>query len=304
MFKISEYAKTAFWIILLLQLSSPILKKMSRNLFDTVEPKNKVGYLILNDAICSSAKINSQLKKFFKDSDIKAILLKIDSPGGAAGSSEAISQEIINLKKEFPKPIVTYSENICASGAYQIAAATDYIICTNSALVGSIGTKFSTIFKLNDTLEKYDVKMHSVSSGSYKNSTDPFVAMTEQQQAMLQELTDNSYQQFVSDICKYRHLNLSQQSCWAEGKIFTGKTALKLKLIDEIGNMSTALQYIRHKILHTDREIELIKPCSPSRLEQWLYPDEENDDDTTETTCARFVGSVLNNVLTRHSIQH
>lgn len=279
MIKVSDMLKNAFWILLLIQMAPPIINKLSQKIFDTVEPKNKVGLVLINSAITSSTTWNKQLKKFFKDPEIKAILLKLDSPGGAAGSSEAICKEILDLKKEFPKPIVAYAENICASGAYMIAATTDYIVAPSSAIIGNIGAKISTQFKLKELLEKYDIKTHSISSGAYKNALDPFTDLTPEQQKMLQDLTNDSYKNFVTDVSKLRHLNSNEQNIWADGKIFTGNDALKLRLIDEIGNQSTALYYIKKHILHEDREIDLIKAATPSKLEKLLHPDADEDDD-------------------------
>ncbi len=277
----SDILKNAFWVLLLIQIAPPIINKFSQKIFETVEPRNRVGLILINSTITTSTTWTKQLKKFFKDPEIKAILIKFDSPGGAAGSSEAISKEIIDLKKEYPKPVVAYAENVCASGAYMIAATTDYIVAPSSALIGSIGAKISTQFKVKELLAKYDVKTHSICSGCYKNALDPFVDMTEEQQKMLQDLTNDSYKQFVTDISKFRHLNINDQNSWAEGKIFTGNEALKLRLIDEVGNQSTALVYIKKHILHEDREIDLIKVSTPSTLEKLFHPDsdeDENDD--------------------------
>jgi protease-4 len=301
--KFSEIVKNAFWILLLLQIAPPIISKISKRIFETVEPKNKVGLIVINSCIVSSSIWTKQLKKFFKDPEIKAILIKFDSPGGAAGSSEAISKEIIDLKKEYPKPIVSYAENICASGAYMIAATTDYIVAPHSALIGSIGSKLSTQFKFKELFDKYDVKTHSISSGSHKNATDPFVPMTEEQQKMLQAVTDDSYQQFAADISKYRHLNINEKNIWADGKIFTGTEALKLNLIDEIGNQSTALNYIKKHILHEDREIDLIKIASPSALEKFLYPDrDEDDDEEMQNKLESYFNKLQQNLLAKYQI--
>ena len=103
--------------------------------------------------------------------------------------------------------------------------------------------------------------------------------MSEEQQKMLQAVTDDSYEHFAADISKYRHLNSNDKNIWADGKIFTGTEALKLNLIDEIGNQSTALSYIKKHILHEDREIDLIKIATPSPLEKFFYPDKDEDDD-------------------------
>jgi len=303
MSKFSEIIKNVFWVLLLLQIAPPIINKISHKIFETVEPKNKVGLVVINSTITSSATWTKQLKKFFKDPEVKAILIKFDSPGGAAGSSEAISQEIRTLKKEYPKPIISYAENICASGAYMIAAVTDYIVAPHSALIGSIGAKISTQFKFKELLEKYDVKTHSFSSGSHKNATDPFVPMSENQEKMLQSVTDSSYEHFAAYISKYRHLNINEKNIWADGKIFTGTDALKLNLIDEIGNQSTALNYIKKHILHEDREIDLIKIAAPSKLEKLLYPDrDEDDDEEMQSKVEHYLEKLSQNFLTKYQI--
>ncbi|MBP9765227.1 signal peptide peptidase SppA [Candidatus Babeliales bacterium] len=279
MSKFGEFVKNAFWVILLLQIVPPFIKSAYTYVGDIMEPKNKVGLIIIDTPIMSSGSINKQLKTFFKDQEIKAILLKIDSPGGAAGSSESITQEILRLKIQYPKPIVAYSENVCASGAYMIAAATDYVITTRNAIVGSIGAKISTQFKVQELLHKHDIQTHSIASGDYKNSLDPFVPMTPEREKMLQDLIDDCGQQFVADIAACRHIPLSQKSVWAEGRIFTGNDALKLKLIDQVGNQSVALDYIKQHILHADRELQLIKKPKPSRISQLFNPETDEDDD-------------------------
>lgn len=293
MSKFQDYLKNIFWIIVILQFTPPLFKSIKKQWTDHVEPKNKVGLIHLNSTIMSSTGWNQKLTKFFKDPEIKAILLKIDSPGGAAGSAQAICQEILNLKKEYPKPIVTYAENICASGAYYIAATTDYIVATNSALIGSIGSKIATQFKLKEFAQNYKVQPYTVSSGSYKNALDPFVDMTDDQKKMMQELVDDSYDQFANDIAKYRHLNVAQKNLWGEGKIFTGNEALGLKLIDETGNQTVALNYIKKQILHADREIELIKIQGPSKFQKFFNPDADEDTDDIDNSIGNCIAQSI-----------
>lgn len=278
MAKFQDYLKNIFWVLLILQFVPTVFKTVHKEWTDYSEPKNKVGLILLSNCITTSSAYNKQLTKFFKDPEIKAILIKIESGGGAAGSSQAIFQEIIQLKAKYPKPIVSYAENICASGAYQIAAATDHIVATSGALVGSVGAKLATQFKVKELLQSYKVQSHAISAGDYKNCLDPFVDFTDDQKKMLQDLVNDCYLQFLQDIAKYRHLNMADKNVWAEGKVFTGNEALKLKLIDEIGNQTTAIDFIKKQILHEDREVELIKVASPSKWQQWMHPDADTDD--------------------------
>lgn len=276
--KINEYLKTFFFVVVLLQLAPPLIKNLKQQWTDNLEPKNDVALITLNSTIMSSNHYSKLLQKYFKDSDIKAILLKIDSPGGAAGTTQALAHEITQLKKEYPKPIVAYSENICASGAYYIAAMTDHIVTTGSCIVGSIGAKIATQFKLKQLLNDYKVQAFSISSGSYKNSLDPFTELTQEQEQMLQKLSDDTYKQFTFDIAKQRHLPLQNKDIWADGKVFSGQEALKLKLIDSVGNQSTAVDYIKQNILHSNREIRFIKSAQPNALQQWFKQYDEDDE--------------------------
>ncbi|MCX5923587.1 MAG: signal peptide peptidase SppA [Candidatus Dependentiae bacterium] len=293
MSKVSDTLKNIFWVLLIIQFAVPVFKGLKKQWSDHVEPKNKVGMIVMSSVITSSARYNKQLKEFFKDNEIKAILIKMDCPGGAAGSTQAICQEIINLKKQYPKPIVSYSENLCASGAYQVAANTDYIVASGSSLVGSIGAKLGTQMRFKKLLDAYNVETVDISSGSYKNSCDPLAEITKQQKDMLQQLTDDCYEQFVADIVRCRHLSVDQKDVWANGKIFTGHQAFGLKLIDEIGNQTTALDYIKKQILHSDREIELIKKAQPSILQKIMHSDDESDDELGCNVSTSIWGSLF-----------
>ena len=291
---LNGYLKTAFFIIVMLHLTPPLLKNVVRYWENRTNPTNKIGYLVINESIHSSTEYNKHLHAFFKDTDIKAIIIKLDSPGGAAGSSQALMQEIELLKAKYPKPIVSYVENICTSGAYAVAAATDHIVSTGSAIVGSIGSKISTQFKVKKLLEKYDIQTETITSGKYKSLLDPFTETTEEQRAALQKISDDAYNQFVADIAQRRHLSIENSTQWAEGQIFTGKQAYDLHLVDKIGNLSTAIEFIKKQIIPTNRKIELVEIAQKNRLQQWFHnPNESFDADVYQSIenkiFARFV---------------
>ncbi|MBP7854723.1 S49 family peptidase [Candidatus Babeliales bacterium] len=270
MAKFQEYIKTIFYVLLVLQFTPMVFKTVKKQWKDHVEPKNKVGLVHLDSVICSSVRWNKQLTQFFKDPEIKAILLKIDSPGGAAGATQAICDEILYLKQKYPKPIVAYIENVGASGGYQVAAATEYIVATASALIGSIGCKLNTQIKIKEFLQNYKIQTHEFVSSVYKNAGDPLSELNSEQVKMLQAVVDQGAQDFENTIAQLRHLDLAQKATWAEGKIFSGTIAWKLKLIDAVGNQRIAIEFIKGHILHEDREVELIKVPGPSKLQKML----------------------------------
>lgn len=276
MSKINEYVKTLFFILLLIQISPTIVSKIKHTWIDSLEPSNKIGYLYIHGMIENSSSYSQHLNNFFKDNTIKGILLKIESSGGAAGSCQALAFDIENLKKEFPKPIITYVENTCTSGAYEIAAATDHIVATGSAIIGSIGTRIAPIFNIQPLLAKYDIECQEIVAGHYKNSVSPFNTITDAQKNMLKSVADNTYQQFAKEIAYKRHLQLNKLDQWGQGKIFNGQQAYDLKLVDALGSQTTAVNLLKKHIIPSDRKIEWVKIPSKSILA--MFWDYEADD--------------------------
>lgn len=276
---VMKYLKNAVWVLIFLQIAPPMIKAVSKYVYGIIEPHNKVGVINLKDTIVSSKSMTQDLEKFFKDSAITAVILKIECCGGYPGSSQAIAYEIQRLKQKHPKPVIAYVENMCFSGAYYIAAAVDHIIVTPSALVGSIGVKFSTQFKLKQLLEQHHVTTHSISTGAYKNSTDMFTPLTSEQEALLQSVSDDCYKQFVADVAQYRHLNVEQSSIWADGKIFTGIQARGLRIVDEVGTFNDCIEYLKKQVLHGDRPFKMIYAKSKSAIMKWFNPAEDDEDE-------------------------
>lgn len=214
-----------------------------------VEVREHVGVIEIKGVLYDSNKYQGQLHTFFKDPNIKAILIKMECPGSAAGTGQAIYQEIRALKQQYPKPILTLVENMCASGGYYIASATDWIIAPGSAMVGSIGTAFPYMFQLKEFLDQYKVKTVGLKAGAYKTMTDPLKDMSQPERELLQSVLDDAYDQFAEDIANARKLDPKDRPVWGEGKIFTGRQAEKLKLIDQLGSSSQALAWIKEKAM-------------------------------------------------------
>ena len=287
MSKFNDYLKTTIFILIIIQIAPSIISNLQNQWSKRLELRNKVGYICINGSIDNASNYRKHLTHFFKDSSIKAILLKIESPGGAAGSCQALAFDIENLKKEYPKPIISYTENMCTSGAYEIAAATDHIVATGSAVIGSIGARITTIFKVQDFLKQHNVTCEEIAAGSCKNSLSPFTSITDEQRAMLQSLADNTYQQFSKEIATKRHLQLNKIDQWGCGKLFTGQQAYDLKLVDALGSKTTAIDLIKKNIIPSDRKIEWITP-PPAKNNfsmLWGNDDAENEDfDIIETS--------------------
>lgn len=244
-----DYVKNIFILLLFLVFAPSIFESIRTQYGIFTTQKTIIGIIKIQGDLVHSAHISKQLHRFFSDDTIKAIVLSIESCGGAAGTGQAVAHEILTLKKQYPKPIVALTENMCASGGYYIASATDYIICSGQALVGSIGSYIPHMFQLHDFLQKHTVGYALIKAGQYKASTDPFAPLSDEAKIHLQSVVDNSYEQFIEDIARNRKLIVQDAPIWADGKIFTGKQAKELHLIDELGSVSQAKAYIKDKLL-------------------------------------------------------
>lgn len=274
-------------LLILMAFGPSLYKIVKKEYGDIRDPKTKVGVVCINGEISEIGKYTKYLTMYFEDKSIKAILLKIDSPGGYAGSSEALFNEITELKKEYPKPIIAYTQNVCASGGYLTACATDYIVSTPSAIVGSVGA-YMGYFKLKDFMQqwKIDYKIHK--GGSYKTMLSPFADSTEEQDALLNGMSENVYMHFAKEVAQARKLSMNDLHVWANGKVFTGTQAKEIGLVDAIGSECTAIKKIKEVAL-IDGKIEFVKPEKPSFIEQLTG---KTDDDCTTTK------SLLETVLT------
>lgn len=215
---------------------------------------------------CSQVYAN-QIKKASLDDKIKIILIKINSPGGYAASSELIANEIALAREK--KPVIAFVENLCASGAYWIASACNKIICPETALVGSIGV-ISSSYNLRSLAERFDVKPTILRAGKYKAVGHPFAPQIEPWEIKYREgIAMEIYKIFYQAVAKNRKLSVNDLANWADGKIFTGKKAFELGLVDQIGGMNEVETTIR-ELAGADGKIMFIKTPKPSRLSKLL----------------------------------
>ncbi len=171
---------------------------------------------------------------------VKAILLLINSPGGTAAASQAIYDELIRVRKETDIKIVASFGDVAASGGYFVASAADHIVANPTTVTGSIGVIIRTQ-NLSSLLDRIGIKSSTVQSGEYKDILSPFRETKPAEQAILEGIVMDSYQQFLNAIVAGRGISLNELKPLADGRIFTGTQALKAKLVDSLGNLHTAL---------------------------------------------------------------
>ena len=200
---------------------------------------DSVGTSIFKD-LTSSSSVLDLIVKATKDPSIKAIVLRINSPGGTVAASQELYKAIIKARKK--KPVVATMGDIAASGGYYIASATDAIFANPGTLTGSIGV-ITSYLNFYDLLNKIGVKGITIKSGEFKDIGNPTRPLTEKEKKILQTLLDDSYDQFLTDVSKGRKVPKEKIAKIAEGLIYTGKQAKKIGLVDHLGDYYQAVQY-------------------------------------------------------------
>lgn len=201
---------------------------------------DKIGVIEIAGAITDSRKTLENIKSFRKDKHIKAIVVRIDSPGGGVGPSQEIYREIRKTRDE--KKVIASMGSVAASGGYYIAAAADGIIANPGTITGSIGVIMGyTNFKA--LLEKIGLRPVVIKSGAYKDMGSPAREMKTEERELLQRVTDDIHRQFVADISEGRKIDTTRVEKIADGRIFTGEQARDLGLVDRLGNFEDAVSW-------------------------------------------------------------
>jgi protease IV len=198
-----------------------------------------VGVVELKGIIMDSEKIVKALKKFGEDDDIKAVVLRVDSPGGAVGPSQEIHSAVQRLIKK--KHVVASFGSVAASGGYYAACGAEKIISNPGTLTGSIGVimSFPTVTGVMDFAR---VKMNVIKSGKLKDSGSMFRDVTPDDRAYLDGIIQSTYHQFVEAVAEGRKLKVSEVEPVADGRALTGVQAKDAKLVDELGDLQDAIR--------------------------------------------------------------
>jgi protease-4 len=293
-----DILKNIFLVLILLQIAPPLIIGIKNQYRDLLEPKTKVGVIHLKGVLSEAAPYVGHAQKLFKDTEIKAILLKVECPGGASGTGETIFNEIQALKAEYPKPVVVLVENVCASAAYWISCSADHIVAPSTSLVGSIGAYFPYLFQLRNFIEGYNIQYKAIKAGTYKTAGDPFVNMSPEEQAYLQKVIDDTYVQFSKSVAQCRKLSLAKVSEWADGKIFTGAQAKELNLIDEIGSAHQATAAIKARA-SIEGEIEWVHARKDQGFLAKLFTG--NDDNSESSMSSQMMNGICSYLETRYA---
>ncbi|MHC1726776.1 MAG: signal peptide peptidase SppA [Syntrophobacteraceae bacterium] len=206
--------------------------------FDWSVKNNKVGVIEIKGAITNSQEALKQIKEFRKDSSVKAILVRIDSPGGAVGPSQEIYREIRRTAET--KPVVASMGSVAASGGYYIASAASHVLANPGTITGSIGVIIH-FPNFRELFEKIGYQMTTLKSGQFKDVGNPAREMTAEEKELIQKTIEETHSQFVRDVSNARKLPEEEVRKVADGRIILGEKALELKLVDQLGNFEDAV---------------------------------------------------------------
>lgn len=204
-----------------------------------------IGVLQIEGTIDDSREVIGELKRFKEAPWIKAIVVRIDSPGGGVAATQEIFDEFQKVKKV--KPLIASMGGMAASGGYYIASACDKIVANPGTLTGSIGV-IMQLANVEDLMKKIGVKSYNVKSGANKDVGSPFQPLSPEGQAILQSLVDNVHGQFVRAVAKGRGMKEAEVTKLADGRVFSGAQAKDLGLVDYLGNLEDAIDLAAKRV--------------------------------------------------------
>ena len=203
--------------------------------------KDGVAIVRVEGPILDSYQTVEELKAFAEDPLVKAIVVRIDSPGGGVAPSQEIYNAVKRVRKEKNKTVIASMGTVAASGGYYIAVATDRILANPGTLTGSIGV-IMQLANFQDLLEKIGVKNVVVKSGKFKDIGSPFRPMQDEDRKLLQLVMDDVHRQFIDAVAEGRSLDLAEVEQLADGRVFTGQQAKSILLVDDIGDLHDAIK--------------------------------------------------------------
>ncbi len=232
-----------FSLLVLCTIGAVVIISMAALLFlgkrdAAFEFGEKVGVVEIKGVIADAKETVLQLKRFRKNKDVKAIVLRIDSPGGGVGPSQEIYAEV--KKTTRTKKVVASMGAIAASGGYYVAAAADHVVANPGTLTGSIGVLME-FPNMEELFKKIGLSAVVLKSGDYKDTGSPLRKMTPKERELLQGFIDNVHQQFVTAVAEGRKMSEESVRAIADGRILSGEQAQKLGLLDSLGNMEDAI---------------------------------------------------------------
>ena len=236
-----------------------------------IKSERAVGVVDLLGEIMTADGFRKQFNKMQENKDIKALVVRIDSPGGAVGASE----EIYRIIKESKKPVVCSLGNIAASGGVYAAMGCKKVVSNMGTITGSIGV-ILFMPNVSQIVEKVGFKMNVVKSGKFKDTGSPFRDLASEDQEFLQGMVSKSYEQFLSVVSESRGLDKEKVRSFADGRIILGEEAKELGLVDEIGGLENAGRLALNLANITSGEPDFVYTSKPRAIMELFQQLEES----------------------------
>ncbi|HHO77015.1 MAG TPA: signal peptide peptidase SppA [Deltaproteobacteria bacterium] len=221
-----------------------------------------IGMLEIDGPILGSLDYLEVIKGFEENHRIKAVIVRLNSPGGSVGPSQEVYEALLGLKKI--KPVVASMASISASGAYYIACAADTIYALPGTLTGSIGVILEFI-DVSDGLGKLGVSAYSITGGTLKDAGTPFRQMSQKERQYFEALAKDVHEQFMEAVSVNRGLSGEEIEEYADGRVYTGRQALAIGLIDKLGGLNEAIEDARVRA-GLEEKPRIIRPKKPGGI--------------------------------------
>ena len=263
--KIFFMRKLVFLLVLLLIIALVMIGA----LVSRVPVGDRVAVLSIKGVIVNPIPVVRKIERLRKDRSVKALVIRVDSPGGSVGASQEIYRAIERFRAE-GKPVVVSMGNVAASGGYYISAPADYIFANPGTITGSIGVIIQHV-AYRELMEKIGVKATAIKTGKFKDTLNPFRELTPEEKEYLEETINEAYEQFLEAILKYRGKKISEERLRevADGRVFTGERAKELGLVDELGGLEDAIEKAK-ELAGVPRAREFFVPQEKSLLQRVL----------------------------------
>lgn len=230
--------------------------------------EDRIALIRVEGVIMDSQATVGEIKRFSENPSVKAIVLRIDTPGGGVVPSQEIYDAVKRARSKSNKAVIASMGSVAASGGYYIAAATDRIVANPGTLTGSIGVIMETA-NLEGLLQKIGVEGVIIKSGKYKDVGSPLRKMNAEERGLLQAVMDDVHKQFIEAVAEGRSMELHAAQMLADGRIFTGRQAKEAKLVDELGDLEDAIQ-LAAEVVGIEGEPKVVEPRRRFSLRELL----------------------------------
>lgn len=253
-----------------------INKKINnKNFFSThnTEKKDYIANIRIQEVIMDDLDRIKKINELGEDTKVKAILVDINSPGGSTVGSEMIYNSLKKISKT--KPVVVVMNSLAASGGYLIALGGDYIVAHNGTITGSIGVIIQSA-EVTALAEKMGIKFENFKSNPLKANPNPTEKTNIESRKIMLDSVTNVYEYFIEQVASRRNLDIEYVRKIADGRIYSGRQAYDLKLVDAVGDHETALEWL-YKEKNISRDLDIIekKLKSKENLYERLFDDFE-----------------------------